>query len=130
MTYGECNVFSKKNEIHDKISNLKGRRQLLQTNLSIGEYFKSFPLYFSTQLDYRFRMYPLQYLLSRVTGFLKYMLEDFVATRLTKKGLINMMEAYYVIRPDLLRGFLTLKGSLPNKKELEKFFLVNKIPNV
>jgi len=99
MTYGECNILSNKNQMHSKLVTLKGKRQLSLTNVEIGDYFKRFPLYYSTSLDYRFRMYPLQYLMSKVTGFFKYMLEDYSETKLTRKGLINMMEAYYVRYP-------------------------------
>lgn len=51
-------------------------RQLLHTSIEISELYKDYPLYYGTLLDFRLRMYPLQYLMSRTTGYLKNLLEE------------------------------------------------------
>ena len=132
MTHAECHVTSKKYEMHDQFSALKGRRQLLNTNIDIAERFRNFPLFFSTMLDYRFRLYPLQYLLSRTSGFLKYLLEDYQSVILTVRGLEHMLHAYYVVDKFLLNKFFELqKNTLKMSKNiLKSFFEQNKISNI
>lgn len=51
-------------------------RQLLHTSIEISELYKDYPLYYGTLLDFRLRMYPLQYLMSRTTEYLKNLLEE------------------------------------------------------
>jgi hypothetical protein len=130
MSYAEAHVQTKKFQMHDEVSSIRGRRQLIATNGDIGKIFDGFPLYFSTKLDYRFRMYPGQYLLSRVTGFLKYTLQDFQPTLVKNVGLRNMLEAYYMADPTLLEKFLQYKSVITNdksKKKLKTFFFENRL---
>lgn len=96
ISIGESYASSKKRELHQLLFSLKGKRQLLLTSIQIANIFKGFSLYFGTSLDFRLRMYPLQYLLSRTSGFLKHTLEDFTSRYVTVMGCKNMLEAYYV----------------------------------
>lgn len=65
------------NDVHKKISIAMAKRQLLESSISIAKIFDRFPIYYGTKLDYRTRMYPWEYLLSRTTGELKHLLCDF-----------------------------------------------------
>ena len=56
-------------------------------------------------------MYPLQYLFSRTTGYLKNLLEE-IKKKLTKFGVKNMLEVYYA--PDKITS-LKFKNFLINK---------------
>lgn len=131
MTFAECHIFSKKNEMHEEVSTIRGRRQLFNTNIDIGRVFRDFPLYYSTMLDYRFRMYPLQFLLARTSGYLKSMLEDFNPRVLTLEGLVNLLEAFYVIEPLVSRKFKDFAHSKKRSKlELKNFFFSNRIETI
>ena len=68
--------------------------RLLKTSLMIARIFKDFTLYYGTHLDFRLRMYPLQYLLSRTSGYLRHLLENFEERTLTMNGLEKILEAY------------------------------------
>ena len=65
-------------------------------------------------------MYPLQYLMSRTSGYLKYLLQEYKPRKVTKKGLNFMLEAYYSPDPDLLSKYKSEKNKF-------QFFKNNKI---
>ena len=58
-----------------KLATAKSNRQILLTSLDISNLYKGYCLYYSTRLDFRLRMYPLEYLMSRTSGYLKNLLE-------------------------------------------------------
>jgi DNA-directed RNA polymerase len=97
----EMDSIKRKKEFEQTISDLQSKRQLLFTSLAIAKLFKGFSLYFGTRLDFRLRMYPWQYLLSRTSGFLKHILQDFTSRKVTIQGYSNMLEAYYVVNSEL-----------------------------
>ena len=114
-----------KNESHQELVKKRAKRQLLQTSIEIGELYKDYPLYYGTLLDFRMRMYPLQYLLSRTTGYLKNILEESKKRALTKNGLRNLIEAYYSPHKNVLSKFKLLA---PTKKyELLAFYKSNTV---
>lgn len=91
----ESNLNYQKTLIWQSFSIAKSKRQLLQTSLVIAEMFNGFPIYYGTKLDFRARMYPWEYLMSRTTGELKQLLCDFDSQPLTDEGLVSLMTAYY-----------------------------------
>ena len=121
----ECLANFAKNQIRVDLLVKKQMRQLLLTSVDIGEIFKDYPLYYGTRLDFRLRMYPLQYLMSRTSGFLKNLLQEGKSRFLTSKGLKNMLQAYYAPDPILLEKFKD--KNLKNRKTLFAFFAKNKI---
>ena len=94
----------KKNNTNVESSIMYSYVRLLKTSIIISRIFKEFTLYYGTHLDFRLRMYPLQYLLSRTSGYLRHLLENFEERTLTMEGLEKMLEAY----------------NAPNKSKLEK----------
>jgi DNA-directed RNA polymerase len=74
---------------------LKSRRLLFNSVLVLGNIFIGFPLYYGTRVDYRFRMYPWQALISRVSGALKHCLCDYSEEKLTLEGFIWLNKAYF-----------------------------------
>ena len=95
MAYGECHVASKKYEMQSKIQAMRTKRQIILTSSELCKVFEGFPLYFSTMVDYRFRMYPLEYLLSRTYVFMKHLLHKYTPRAITLKGLRNLLLAYF-----------------------------------
>lgn len=95
VTQVESEQYFKKRSVLVDFLTAKSKRQMMQTSLILAEIFKGFPIYFGTKLDFRGRMYPWEYFLSRTTGGLKQLLCDFHAEKLTTDGLINLMSAYY-----------------------------------
>jgi DNA-dependent RNA polymerase len=113
---------------------VNSKQQLLYSSISIAKIFMSFPIYYGTKLDYRTRMYPLEYLLSRTTGELKHLVCDFDSINLTLKGLKNLMLASFrysfkitlMIQNCLSTDTLNEKQMNANLKKLfEKFNLVS-----
>ena len=106
----ECYANAAKNRKRYDLVVMRSSRQLLLTSLDIGDIFQGFPLYYGTRLDFRLRMYPLQYLLSRTSGYLKNILEESVQRRTTANGFKNMLEAYYSPEPNVLKKFKESKA--------------------
>ena len=88
LNYRKHNTWTRYNEEVAK-------RQLLQTSITIARIYQDFPLFYGTKIDYRTRMYPWEYLLSRTTGELKQLLCDYSSKHLTIEGLVSLMTAYY-----------------------------------
>lgn len=125
MTALECYANAAKNKSRSSLVTMRASRQLLLTSLDISEIYSGYPLYYGTRLDFRLRMYPLQYLLSRTTGYLKNLLEESVARKVTRVGLKNMLEAYYSPHPCVLAEFNSCKTY--TFSSMDKFFKQNKI---
>lgn len=100
-------------------------RQLLLTSLEIGELYKRYPLYYGTRLDFRLRMYPLQYLLSRTSGYLKNLLEESVQKKLTVRGIKNILEAFYA--PDVKISSKLKESNIKKIDDMLLFFKENKL---
>ena len=114
------------NEVRAELSSMRSTRQLLLTSIDIGKIFKGYPLYYGTSLDFRLRMYPLQYLLSRTSGYLKNMLQESVARPVSAVGMRNMLTAYYSPDPSLLEKFNDT-GVKKTFKGMKEFFDKNKL---
>lgn len=114
ITHFECYANAKKNELRNELTAMKASRQLLLTSLDISRIYKDYPLYYGTRLDFRLRMYPLQYLMSRTSGYLKNLLQESVSRTVTTVGMKNMLDAYYSPHPELYHKF--------NSKEVKKTF--------
>ncbi len=69
--------------------------------------------------------YPLEFLLSRTTGYLKNLLQESKPTKLTKKGLWNMLEAYYSPNVELSKKFREMKKT--TRAALVSFFDIHKL---
>jgi hypothetical protein len=121
----ECYANIAKNQSRIDVLRKKQMRQLLQTSIDIGKLYKGYPLYYSTLLDFRLRMYPLQYLMSRTSGYLKNLLQEDKPRALKQKGLKNMLEAYYSPDPALLFEFKS--KNLATKKQMFYFFQERKV---
>ena len=136
ITYSECHANLRKNVLKQEMLAMRNKRQLLLTSIDVAKLLKDYPLFYSTSLDFRTRMYPFEYLLSRVTGYLKHILKDSKNLRLTSKGLKNMFQAYYAPNKDLLKKFnkeFPFDGDLKyddlDFEKLRVFFSNNKLPN-
>ena len=130
MVYGECHVASKKYEVHNKLAAIRTKRQVILTSLELCEVFENFPLYFSTLVDYRFRLYPLEHLLSRTSGFMKHLLEDYTPRTLTLKGLRHLLLAYFATEGEITKKLMAYTSSKFNKASLKSFFEKNKLSNI
>ena len=127
LTSLECHANAKKTEVKSELVAMRSNRQLLLTSLDISNIYQDYPLYYSTKLDFRLRMYPLQYLMSRTSGYLKNLLEESVPRTLTTVGMSNMLSAYYSPYPHLYREF---NSRFLNKKtfsNMKDFFNDNRI---
>lgn len=123
ITHAECYATVHKNRLREDLVKMKSLRKMLLTSFTIAELFEGYPLYYSTLLDYRLRMYPLQNLLSRTTGYLKNLLQEHKPRKLTAKGYRNMLEAYYSPSPEQLSEFRRIKEN--DKQKYRKFFSEN-----
>ena len=127
ITHLECYANAKKNELRSELTNMKANRQLLLTSLDISSIYQDYPLYYGTRLDFRLRMYPLQYLMSRTSGYLKNLLQESVPRTVTAIGMNNMLNAYYSPFPDLCREFNDTKLNKKTFSYMRKFFETKKI---
>ena len=127
LTSLECYANAKKNEVRSDLVVMQSNRQLLLTSLDISNIYRGYPLYYGTRLDYRLRMYPFQYLLSRTSGYLKHLLEESVPRALTKVGMGNMLSAYYSPDPYLHRAFNEDPYHKKSFSNMKNFFDKNKI---
>ena len=127
ITHLECYANAKKTELRNELTGMKASRQLLLTSLDISNIYRDYPLYYGTRLDFRLRMYPLQYLMSRTSGYLKNLLQESVPRTVTAVGMSNMLDAYYSPFPDLYREFNSTKLNKKTFSYMKKFFEVNKI---
>jgi hypothetical protein len=100
------------------------KKQIFFTKLRMANFYDGFPLYFRNVIDYRGRMYPLNYLFSRTTGFYKYLVKDYAKIKLTREGMIWFLKAYYTPSRLKLENFeLFLKTSHPEGlEELYDYF--------
>ena len=130
MTYGECHISSKKYELHAQLQAIRTKRQIILTSLELCKIFEGFPLYFSTKVDYRFRMYPLEYLLSRTSGFMKHLLHDYTPRIITLKGLRSLLLAYFAPNNAVTEKLLAYTATKFNKASLKVFFEKNRLLNV
>jgi len=70
-------------------------RVIHNTIIYIAEIYDKYPIYFINSIDYRTRMYLWSWFFSRVTGNYKYLMKEYDEIKLNKKGVENMMKAYY-----------------------------------
>jgi hypothetical protein len=97
------------------------KKQIFSTKVTMAKLYTGFPLYFTNVMDYRGRMYTLSYLFSRTTGFYKYMVEDFEKIKLTRRGMIWFLRAYYSPGESKLKDFdLFCEG--PSSETLEQLY--------
>ena len=125
ITRMEYSANTTKNLKKFKLATAKSNRQILLTSLDISNLYKGYCLYYSTRLDFRLRMYPLEYLMSRTSGYLKNLLEEHKPRRLTTIGFKNMLTAYYSPEPEKLQKFNEEKQD--SFQSMGKFFQENKI---
>ena len=91
----ERDLNHKKRIISNEYSIGMAKRQLLQTSIVLARILIDYPIYYGTKTDFRLRMYPWEYLLSRTTGELKQLLCDFKELEITRDGLASLLSAYY-----------------------------------
>ena len=72
-------------------------------------------------------MYPLQYIMSRTSGYLKNLLQESVPRTVTAIGMNCMLNAYYSPFPDLCREFNDTKLNNKTFSYMRKFFETKKI---
>ena len=122
----ELNNFYKK-ELR-KLKTMNNKRQIFLTIKFIAQIYSGFPIYYKNFACYRLRWYPWNWLMSRSTGFYKYLLKDAKKIKLTNKGLFSVMQAYFHQDNSL---FLKLNACFTTdnltKKGLMSFFKSNKI---
>ena len=127
LTTLECYANAKKNEVRSDLLIMRSSRQLLLTSLDISSIYKGYPLYYGTKLDFRLRMYPYQYLISRTSGYLKNLLQESTPRTITKKGMANMLSAYYSPYPHLCQLFNDVLAHKQTFSCMKNFFNKNKI---
>ena len=127
LTGLECYANAKQNEVRSDLVVMRSSRQLLLTSLNISDIYQDYPLYYGTKLDFRLRMYPLQYLMSRTSGYLKNLLEESVPRAVTKVGISNMLSAYYSPYPHLYREFNSRFSNIKTFSNMKIFFNDNRI---
>jgi hypothetical protein len=133
ITAVESRTHSHLHHLIKKLQEIKNERQLLLTSLTISKILEGFPLFYSNKLDFRTRMYPWQYLISRTSGNLKHLLMDFKGERLNKNGFIYLLKAYFTLDSKILEKFelfLLDKQFVHSKnflKNMESFFIENYI---
>jgi len=125
VLHSESHANAAKNKSRHDLVKKRSMRQLLLTSIEIGGLYKNYPLYYETLLNFRLRMYLLQYLMSRTSGYLKNILEESKSRTLTQKGMTHMLETYYSPNPLLLKGFNNLISK--SNKEMFQYFQENKI---
>lgn len=81
------------------------KRQQFLTFLEIAPLYAGFPLFFRNLFDFRFRVYQLNFLFSKTTGFYKYLVSNFKSLKLTPMGFYYFLEAYYSGNKELLTKF-------------------------
>lgn len=127
LTSLECYANAKKNEVRSELLLMRSSRQLLLTSLDISRIYRGYSLFYGTKVDFRLRMYPYQYLISRTSGYLKNLLQESVPRTLTKKGMVNMLSAYYSPYPHLCKAFNEVLAHKKTFSSMKNFFYKNKI---
>jgi hypothetical protein len=132
ITTLESRTHSHLHHLIRKLREIKNERQLFLTSIIISKILEGFPIYYSNKLDFRTRMYPWQYLISRTSGNLKHLLMDYTGERLNKDGFINLLKAYFTLVLEIAEKFelFLSKQNIYNKtflKNLKSFYIENNI---
>lgn len=83
------------NQISKDLEKKQSKIRFVNTRLKMAEVIKGLPLWFTNVYCARLRFYPKQYMISRTSGVLKHLIQDFAPLKLTNRGLLNLMKAYY-----------------------------------
>lgn len=106
LTSLERNIYLIKNRTVMEKQAAETKRTFLLTCIEIAKLWSGFPLYITNKLCIRLRLYPEQPLLSRTSGTFKHLLCDFTPKKLTLRGLINLLSAYYAFYPSKFLDFI------------------------
>jgi len=63
-------------------------------------------IYITDKMCIRLRLYPVEHWISRTSGVLKHLLCYYKSIKLTLKGLISLMQAYYACDQDRIVHYL------------------------
>lgn len=66
----------------------------------------SYHIYITDKMCIRLRLYPVEHWISRTSGVLKHLLCYYKSIKLTLKGLISLMQAYYACDQDRILHYL------------------------
>lgn len=83
------------NSLKIEVAASHNKRRQLNTHKLFFELFTKVNFYYNLFIDYRGRNYPVEYLFSRILGYLKYYTTDSEALQLTIEGFIEMLRSYY-----------------------------------
>jgi hypothetical protein len=102
-------------------------KKFAYTSIQLAQHFVGYPLYVTDTLCIRLRMYPKEHWISRTSGGIKHLLCDYTAKKITLRGLINLLFAYYKASPEATGEYEKfLSGTILSKKrgkaDLYSFF--------
>lgn len=115
-------------EINKKKKELKSLlklRSIHNTMIRLAEILEGFPIYYTSSLDYRLRMYPWNYAFGRTSGVHKYLTYDFKSQKVTQRGIeiiqkslgdnLNKSEEEILVKSDK-----SSFGAILMKRELDR----------
>ena len=117
-------IYKLKN-LEKELNAIELKRQVHLTNLEIARIYAGFPIYFSISLDYRGRLYPWSWLMSKTCGYLKYLLSDFKYIELTNYGLFYMLSAFFIPNKTIFEEYLREYNIHSSRESLALFFNAN-----
>ena len=93
--------FPFEDELYDNLnSSLIQARRMSATILRLAECYEGFPIFINYSLCARGKYYPEQQLIPRTSGCFKYLLQEYSERKITGRGFVILLEAYYKSRPD------------------------------
>jgi len=89
----------------EKLISLQTDYKFLNTTMTLAKLLLDYPLYITDTLCVRLRLYPNEHWISRTSGVLKHLLCDYTSKKITLKGIINLLQAYYACDEHLTQQF-------------------------
>lgn len=124
-----CLGYSKIQQLETDYQSKTVSLSFTNSRLFLATCLESFPIYITDILCIRLRKYPREHWLSRTSGQLKHILENYKSKKLTLKGFVNLLKAYYQADNTLLEKFELYSSTKVSKKtgmsKLTQFFQNN-----
>lgn len=89
----ETNLY--KSHVVQELTAQELNRKYARTILDLAHVYSGFPIYISDSMCSRGRLYPEEPLISRTSGEFKHLLMEFTPKKVSIKGLVCLLEAYY-----------------------------------
>jgi len=81
-------------------------QKMVYTSVEMAKWLLNYPIYITDKMCIRLRLYPVEHWISRTSGVLKHLLCYYKSIKLTLKGLISLMQAYYACDQDRILHYL------------------------